>query len=340
VKAETEFEASLAGWLAELSLKTLERAEGGLLEVPEGLEEPSTFNPPEALEVPNPGKLRVFRVEPSSRVRVAAIDVACKRLGFLGEGVVCAVRGALVWRDEYAYHYCRYGPYTFHLKDGWVFQALGETLPRSLEASLNPLGLTAKIQMLVERELQLQACKTFRNSLILLDGSLSVITGMGGSLSERLSEALERARANGNRVLALAKNTKILQGEILNLALRLKPPCLIQVEAEGRGNLKNLGRVFLAKLDGGLPGFRLDVDAGLSLEEALEAVGSLLASDLLVQGYPETLRMAHMLSVFTPLDVLAIQRFLAENFGVRVRRERSVRRMLFGPYAGWEEAGS
>ena len=167
MKAETKFEASLAGWLAELSLKTLERAEGGLLEVPEGLEEPSTFNPPEALEVPNPGKLRVFRVKPSSRVRVAAIDVACKRLGFLGEGVVCAVRGALVWRDEYAYHYSRYGPFIFYLNHGWLLQTFGEHFPKSFTAQTNPASLVAKIQMFMERELQLQACKTFKNSLIL-----------------------------------------------------------------------------------------------------------------------------------------------------------------------------
>ena len=293
------------------------------------------------------GRLEVIPVEPSpERVRVAAVDVACKRIGFTREGVICAVRGAVAWRDEYAYHYRRYGPYTFHLSDGWIFQAFGEALPRSLEASLNPLGLAAKIQMLIERELQLQVCSTFKNSLILLDGSLSVVTGAGGRFSGKLKEALEKARANGSRVMAFAKSTKLLaEGETLKnlLALKLRPPCLIQVNesaGEPKRNFKSFGRIFLAKLGRESLGFRLDVDAGLKLEESLEAVGSLLSSDILVQGYPETLRMAHMLSVFTPLDILAIQRFLAENFGVKVRRSRSVRRLLFGPFAGWEEAGA
>lgn len=292
------------------------------------------------------GQLKIFQVKPSPKVRVAAVDVACKRIGFTRDGIICAIRGAVAWRDEYAYHYCRYGPYTFHLNNGWLFQAFGETLPRSLEASLNPLGLAAKIQMLIERELQLQVCKTFKNSLILLDGSLSVVTGAGGRFSEKLKEALEKARSNRSKVMALAKSTKLLaEGAALKglLALKLKPPCLVQVNEarkEPRRNFKSFGRIFLAKLSRGSLGFRLDVDAGLRLEESLEAVGSLLSSDLLVQGYPETLRMAHMLSAFTPMDILAVQRFLAGNFGVRVRRSKNVRRLLFGPFTGWKEAGA
>lgn len=336
--------ATLSGWLAQLSFKSLERIGGSLLEIPEDWHPyEGEYGWSEEVEI-KPESFEVLQVKPSRKARVVAVDVACKRLGFTREGVLCAVRGVLAWRDEYAYHYQRYGPYTFHLTDGWIFQALEESLPPSLESPLNPLGLTAKIQMLIERELQLQACKTFKDSLILFDGILSVVTGAGGKYSEKLREALAAARRNGSRVLALAKSTKLLVegGAFQNLILRLKPPSLIHLSQAGtpKRNFRSFGRIFLARLTQDYPGFRLDVDAGLTLEESLEAVGSLLASDLFVQGYPETLRMAHMLSVFTPLDVLAIQRFLTQNFGVKVRRERGLRRMLFGPFAGWEEAGA
>ncbi|MHC1586539.1 MAG: hypothetical protein ACXQTV_03230 [Candidatus Hecatellaceae archaeon] len=335
-------DSTLSGWLAELSFKTLEKAEGCVLEVPQGLEFlEEQAEEPDFCQLEN-FKPQVFPVKVSKqRTRVVAVDVACKRVGLTSGGLLCAVRGTIVWRDEYAYRYSRYGPFVFYLNHGWPSQVLNGLFPGSFEVSASPLSMAAKVQMLVERELQLQACRTFKDSLILFDGSLSVATESGGWASDRLREALQRARDNGSRVMAVTKSTKLLsQGEpLFDFCSRVKPPCLIQVKPAAygfKGNFKSLGRIFLAKLAYDSPGFRLDIDAGLSLEEALEATGSLLSSDLLVQGYPETLRLAHMLSVLTPLDMLGVQRFLAENFGVKVRRVRSVRRLLFGPYAGEE----
>jgi hypothetical protein len=143
--------------------------------------------------------------------------------------------------------------------------------------------------------------------------------------------------------MAIAKNTRLLTGNYKRLniaALKAKPPYLIYIgkplEAYAR-NFKSFGKTFIARFSREGFDFRLDADAELSLSRILANVGTLLSSETLMQGYPETLRVAHILSMLTPIEVLAIERFLAENYGVKVRKPRSIRRMIFGPYSGREE---
>ncbi|MEM2915317.1 MAG: hypothetical protein QXH91_07975 [Candidatus Bathyarchaeia archaeon] len=76
----------------------------------------------------------------------------------------------------------------------------------------------------------------------------------------------------------------------------------------------------------------------LSFEDALSTVQMLMGNDLLVQGYPETLRMAHTLSIFTSLEALALQRLLAENYNIKIQRIENMRRMLFGPFGKWVDS--
>ena len=328
---------TLSGWLTTLSFNSLKEVESSFLM---GIEE-AFSEAPEQVFTQNieTFSFQVYPVQPSQdKVKIVAVDVACRKVGVTSEGVLCAIRGALVWRAEEKYHYTKYGPFLFYLNPSKFFGD-GEALPANFLSPTSPLGLTARMQMLIERELQLQACQTFKDAIILFDGNLSVM-GDGWS-SERLKRALAYARANRNRVIAFSKETRLLQeGGFLKELVenRVKPPCLIHLLLEGPSglNLRNYGRIFLAKLSRQGYCFRLDVDLKLSLEEAVNSVCQLVSSDLLVQGYPETLRLAHMLSTLTPLDILGIQRFLSKNYGVRFQRSRSLKRMLFGPYSGEE----
>jgi hypothetical protein len=100
----------------------------------------------------------------------------------------------------------------------------------------------------------------------------------------------------------------------------------------------SLGNIHVAKLTSGVCSFRLDIDKQLPREQGIEAVESLLGNDLLVQSYPETLRLAHIYSTFTATEVIGIQRFVAEQYGLRTVTRPNVRRMLFGPYGKGAEA--
>ncbi len=61
-------------------------------------------------------------------------------------------------------------------------------------------------------------------------------------------------------------------------------------------------------------------------------MGLLLANELLEGGYPETLRLAHILSVFTEGEDLAIQSFLKKKYSFRIPAKFNLRRALFGPF--------
>ncbi|MEM3552862.1 MAG: hypothetical protein QXE15_04470, partial [Candidatus Bathyarchaeia archaeon] len=78
--------------------------------------------------------------------------------------------------------------------------------------------------------------------------------------------------------------------------------------------------------------FRLDIDRKLSSKGAMEALGKLIVNDMIDQGYPDTLRLAHILSSFTASDVIGIQRFLLKKFKLQMVPKLNLRRMLFGPF--------
>ena len=78
--------------------------------------------------------------------------------------------------------------------------------------------------------------------------------------------------------------------------------------------------------------FRLDIDRAVSRENGIAAVERLLGNELVYQGYPETLRLAHIYSTFTASDVIGIQRFLVRRYGLRIIARSNMHRTLFGPY--------
>ena len=68
--------------------------------------------------------------------------------------------------------------------------------------------------------------------------------------------------------------------------------------------------------------------------KGFDAVRRLLGNELLDDGYPETLRLAHILSRFSASEVIAMQRYVATNYGLHISPEPNIRQALFGPYGG------
>ena len=93
-----------------------------------------------------------------------------------------------------------------------------------------------------------------------------------------------------------------------------------------------MGNIYVAKLTGGSCTFRLDIDKRLSQMQAVEAVQKLLGNDLILQSYPETLRLAHIFSTFTATEVLGIQRCVAKESNIKILTRPNVRRILFGRF--------
>ncbi|MEM2922025.1 MAG: hypothetical protein QXF26_06890, partial [Candidatus Bathyarchaeia archaeon] len=143
-----------------------------------------------------------------------------------------------------------------------------------------------------------------------------------------------------NAVLGVSKATKLVcyNRRVTEMLNNHEEPCMLNLDKEVRQQfhpfpIKLLGRIYIARLSAEGFVFRIDIDDYLSEDEGVESVRSLVSSDILYQGYPETLRLAHILSSFTFNEVLGIQRHLSQQYDIRINRETSIRRSLFGPFS-------
>ncbi len=273
-----------------------------------------------------------------AKTPIVAIDVSSIRLGETKTGTLLGVRGAMVWKESDKYRYLRLGPFPFHVtaeSQSEILSTLNRTHQKKCLQDFtfpNIVHMQTRLTTLLERWMQTLASKTAKNSLILLDGSLAENTLETSAHSiERL---LKEARNHRNTILAFSKGTQLsFQGyRITDLVWSHPPPCLLKIEDVPMfaSSIHQFGDVYVAKLSGDKCAFRLDVDRELPHFHVAEAVQKLLGNDLILQSYPETLRLAHIFSTFTANEVLGIQRWVAKEQNVKIVSRPNVRRLLFG----------
>jgi hypothetical protein len=290
----------------------------------------------------SPPTLRSIPLKPIPQpTTITAIDVSNIRLGETETGILTAIRAAIVWRHGHYYRYLRLGPFPFHITEEnrqeiyhlfrrYYFQ----TPPKDIGAP-NLLNIQNRISNLLERWIQMRISTSSHDNIILWDGSLTA--GTPDNPTKVLSQLLEIARTRLNTVLAFTKTTTLrLSGHRLtDLTTKTPPPYLIQINhypLHPPTPICFLGDIYIAKLTNGGCSFRLDIDKNIPDEQGIAAAQKLLGNDLLLQGYPETLRLAHIYSTFTANEVIGIQRFIAQTYGLKIVARPNLRRLLFGPY--------
>jgi len=267
---------------------------------------------------------------------IIGIDVSSIKIGTTEAGAIYAVRGAIVLKVNGRYRYLRFGPLPFHVTGENIYEIFKELSKDFLLNSRSPqVEPQKRLCNLVERWLQAQVSHLAKDSIILWDGSLTA--GVSKSSSADLSKILKTARENSNIVMAFSKDTtlRFLDQRITDLVARYESPCLFEIDSlplSPQNFMRLLGRVYVAKLAKRGCAFRLDIDRTISREESIVAVEKLLGNDIVYQGYPETLRLAHIYSTFTAGDVIGIGRFLVRRYGLRLIPKYNMHRTLFGPY--------
>ena len=288
----------------------------------------------------------ILPLKPVPSIRpVIAIDTSTIKLGELEDGSLCALRGATVLLDKKQYRYVKYGPLVFSLGNNSYealqhFANLGLITRFSGEPNVD--GLLKRIRNAFERWIQFTVCSSIANGFILMDGSLTA--GTPDNPTKELESILETARRNRSVVVAISKKTKlrIRDQSITNLIEPTTEPCLFDVDEEVTEQfpaypVRFLGRVFVGKLAKHAFTFRIDVDREIPINETTKEICNLVGTDIVDQGYPETLRLAHILATFTAGDVLAMQAFAAARLGVQLIPKLALRRSLFGPFGtAWE----
>jgi len=276
---------------------------------------------------------------------IAAVDTSTIKIGDTNTGIVIAVRGANVWKQNGNYRYTRIGPFIFHITEenkSEVYNMLerayfGTQNGPNHQNTPNLLQMPTRIATLLERWLQKMLSRTMSNGLILFDGSLT--SGTADTPTQRIREILAGARRRANIVLAFSKMTTLrVNGHLITDMLpRHQPPYLL--EADGfrpKPPVVLLGNIYVARLSRENYAFRVDIDNEVPQEPRIEAVEKLLGNDIFSQSYPETLRLAHILCTFTANEVLAMQHFVTRKFGVHIFNRPDMHRLLFGPYGKGE----
>jgi hypothetical protein len=288
----------------------------------------------------DPATIETIPLEPQVDERpVVAIDVSSIRIGETETGLLCAIRGAIVWKEKNRYRYHRLGSFPFHITEQnkkEIYKLFRHNHFEFQEDARIPslVNMQTRIGNLLERWLQLEISCSACGTIILWDGSMTA--GMIDSPVDEMSRLLETARNRHSIILAFSKSTNLrFSGhKLTDLAEKSEPPCLLQINGfpYPSGPVLTLGDIYVAKLTPGVCSFRLDIDKKVPRERGIDAVQSLMGSDLLIQSYPETLRLAHIFSTFTATEVIGIQRFIAQQCGLKIVTRPNVRRLLFGPF--------
>ena len=280
-----------------------------------------------------------YKITPmTDPVRVAAVDVSSVKLGAVEKGVLTAFRGCLVWKDDEKYHFYRYGPIISFVEE---LSFWDEEADQSKNMGVEAFFGTRAVSIMrnrFERILQKAAVDVFKDSIILFDGSLTA--GTPDNPAGVLKEIIGAAWSNDNMVIGVSKETKVLAGEkkVTALIEDGADACVICLDDYMRERFPThpihlLGRVYVAKMAREGFTFRLDISTPGGVELDLRAVRLLAGNDLCGHGYPETLRLAHILSSFTSNEILGMRRYMSLNFRVEFKDEFDVRRILFGPFS-------
>jgi len=277
--------------------------------------------------------------------QIAACDTSTLKIGETSTGMLIAVRGANVWKQNKSYKYTRLGPFIFHITEenkSEVYNMLERAYFTSTHKQshlyfVNLLQSPTRIASLLERWLQATLARTMNDGVVLFDGSLTA--GIPDTPIERLKEILMNARKCGNVVMAFSKITSLrINGYLItDMPLQQRNPHLLEtIGLRPKPPIVLLGDVYVARLSHGSYAFRLDIDKENSNDQRIEAVGRLLGNDILTQGYPETLRLAHILCTFTANEVIAMQHFIARKCGLKIINRPDMHRLLFGPFGRGE----
>jgi len=275
---------------------------------------------------------------------VVAVDTSTLKLGELADGVLCALRGAIVLLENGRYRYVRYGPFVFLL--GYDSPLASEHFanlglpPFSGEPNID--NLLKRVRNMLERWLQFNVSTSVQKAFVLIDGSMTA--GTPDNPSRDLERILDNTHRSNSVLIAISKKTRLrVNNESLTELLEdQRDPCLLDVDTEITEQfppypVRFLGRVFVGKLARlGYP-FRIDLDRQVPPTHAASEFSQLMGTDIVDQGYPETLRLAHVFSTFTATDVLAMQAFATAHLGVQLVSKVALRRSLFGPFGtAWE----
>lgn len=301
---------------------------------PSGFPTPMRRESDPELELQRGAQLRVLPLDVAHHSRpVASVDSTMFVLGDIPDGVVCALRAAVV-RHEPSKPAAiqRYGPYlamvTNQTKDELYARLQEAVFGHCLGRAPHLAEIVNRFRSMLEQRIQMELAEALRTSILLFDGSL--VSGFVGTPARFTDDLLDRARAGGNDVVAVSKQTTLAlahdRQSILSVLDGHEEPCFAEVKSHLAGDRNAYrGSIYVCRFVARGEPFRTDVRAVDEGQVLKEVAG--LAGDF---GYPEELRLAHVYAVFDAPEILELQAASVCLAGLELKD--NLRNRLFGPW--------
>ena len=251
---------------------------------------------------------------------VASVDSTCVLVGETSQGALYAARTAVGMSYEGALRrFFRLGPILVYA-NGSGLSGLVPHLPSSeLDLLLSDRAVAERfIRNTVERRVIESLSSGDGDTIVMADGSLKHPMG-------QLGAPFLRRGGSGRSMVGFSKSSALILSEDAMGALsKAAGPSYHVVD---RGAIETV----LAKFTPDGLVFRLDIAAP---EPAGTTLGRIMWNDAFASGYPDSLKVAHHLSIFSRADDQALKAFVAKRFRVRQLHTFPLRKIALGGFRG------
>ena len=279
----------------------------------------------------------VPRVEPIEVSKlptmVVGVDSSCIQIAETEEGMIFASRFTAVFSYQgKVVNYVRLGPLINYYHESNMEELVGDNRYLARLALVDPTVGERLLRDRLEYTIQMELARRMHGSVILLDGCIPASNPIDPS--ESSISLLREASKGDNVVVGISKTSRLRFLTELYPALLDSPHALACLDVHEVFPSRLGGpssRTFLAKFAN--DGLVLRTDIGTEQHgAALQVLGRLVRNDIFFHGYPDSLRLAHHLSVFTNADRSSLKALLSDKLSVTELQGVNRRRSMLGTF--------
>jgi len=251
---------------------------------------------------------------------VASVDSTCVMVGETSQGALYAARTAVGISFEGALRrFFRLGPILVFVTTSGVSGLSRYVSSAEMDLLLSDHAVAERfIRNSVERRVIDALSGVKGETIVMADGSLKHPMG-------QFSGSAHRRPDSGISLVGFSKSSNLLLSEAMVAVLSAaKGPSYYTLD---EGPVSTV----LAKLSIDGLVFRLDISGSEAPETTL---GRILWNDAFASGYPDSLKVAHHLSIFSKAEDQALKAFVTKRFRVRQLHTFPLRKIALGSFKG------
>ncbi len=252
---------------------------------------------------------------------VASVDSTCVLIGETSGGALYAARvGAGITLTGSLRKFFRLGPIIVYISSEGVSGLRTDLSSLERRALLFDHSMAERvIRNTVERKVIRNLLSSEKGMIVMADGSLK--HPLGSSASD-----FSWKTSPGTCLVGFSKSSSLIFSESATRAVsKAETPAYYVLDD---GPVKTV----LAKFSPDGLVFRLDL--AQSSEPVKTVLGRILGNDAFSAGYPESLKVAHHLSVFTRAEIEAVKAWVTRRFRLRGLPTFDLRRIALGAFNG------